>query len=157
MPLIENQSEWGILVMKTTEKLKGTVITGVVGEDVHIVGITVLGHALRKAGFNVVALGAQVPQEDFIGAAIETKADAILVSSLGGHAKELVQEFKDKCFEAGLGDIRLYIGGHLVIGETRWEDVEKLFKRLGFNRVYPPGVSMKQVVEDLESDLKGRN
>jgi methylaspartate mutase sigma subunit len=32
--------------------------------------------------------------------------------------------------------------------------VEKAFLEMGFNRVYPPGVSPRQVIEDLERDLK---
>jgi len=38
--------------------------------------------ALEEAGFEVIALGALTPAEDFVKAAIETAADAILVSSI---------------------------------------------------------------------------
>ena len=72
------------------EGTKGTLVTGVIGEDVHIIGIRIVEHALRRAGFKIVALGAQVSQEEFVEAAIETNADAILISSLGGHANILV-------------------------------------------------------------------
>jgi methylaspartate mutase sigma subunit len=66
---------------------KGTLVTGVIGEDVHIMGIRIVEHALRDAGFRIVSLGAQVSQEQYIEAAVETNADAILVSSLGGRRR----------------------------------------------------------------------
>ena len=143
--------------MEDSEKTKGTLVTGVIGNDVHISGIRILEYALKKAGFKIVSLGAMTPAEDFINAAIETKADAILISSLNGHARIMAQGFRDKCIEAGLQDIILYIGGMLVVGEDRfemkWEDVEGMFKDMGFNRVYPPGVLPGPVIADLETDL----
>lgn len=132
---------------------KGKLVTGVIGEDVHIVGIRILEHALRNAGYKIVALGAQTPPEEFIKAAQETAADAILVSSLSGHANVLVAGFRDKCNEAGLKDIVLYLGGQLIIGETPWPEVEKMYKDMGFDRVYPADVEIPQVIADLEADL----
>jgi len=44
----------------------------------------------------------------------------------------------------------------LVIGRATWEDVEKMFKDMGFNRVYPPSVLPPQVITDLEADLSLR-
>jgi methylaspartate mutase sigma subunit len=135
------------------EKPKATLVTGVIGDDVHITGIRILEHALRDAGFKVVSLGIQVSQEEYINAAIETKADAILVSSLTGHAAAMCTGLRDKCLEAGLKDIRLYIGGMLAIGDPKWEDTEKTFLELGFDRAYPPFTLPGPVVADLEADL----
>lgn len=138
--------------MSVDNKL-GTVVIGVIGEDVHIVGIKIMERALNDAGFKVNFLGAQVSPEEFIEAAVETNADAILISSFSGHAEILVQLFKDKCAEAGLGDVLLYIGGSLLLIEERWEEVEKKFKKLGFDRVYAPGSSPTRAVEDLKTDI----
>jgi len=135
---------------------KGILVTGVIGEDVHIIGIRVVEHAMREAGFKVISLGAQVSQEEFIKAAVETNADAILVSSLCGHASILVEGMRERCREAGLNDILLYLGGQLVIGEQPWEETEKFFKNLGFDRVYPPDVQLTKVIEDLEQDIRKR-
>ena len=139
--------------MGADNKSKGAVVTGVIGEDVHIVGIRIMEYALNDAGFKVNSLGAQVSQDEFINAALETNADAILISSFSGHAEALVRSFKDKCNEAGLDDIILYIGGSLLISEERWEQVERKFKELGFNRVYPPGSSPTKAIGDLETDI----
>jgi methylaspartate mutase sigma subunit len=132
---------------------KATLVTGVIGDDVHVTGIRVLEHALRKAGFTVVALGVQVSQQQFIEAAIESKADAILVSSLGGHAKLASEGLKQKCIEAGLKDIRLYIGGMLATSGSPWEETEKTFKEMGFDRVYPPFTMPAPILADLEADF----
>jgi methylaspartate mutase sigma subunit len=139
--------------MEATEMPKATLVTGVIGDDVHVTGIRVLEHALRKAGFKIVALGVQISQQEFVEAAIESKADAILVSSLGGHAKIASEGLREKCTEAGLKDIRLYIGGMLAAREVKWEDTEKTFKEMGFDRVYPPFTLPGPVIADLETDF----
>jgi methylaspartate mutase S subunit len=59
----------------------------VIGADVHAVGNKIIDFALREAGYNVINLGVMVSQEEYIQAAIETDADAILVSSLYGHGE----------------------------------------------------------------------
>jgi len=139
--------------LEDKQNWKATLVTGVIGEDVHIAGIRVLEYALRNAGFKIIGLGAQVPQEDFVSSALEAKADAILVSSLSGHANVLVLGLRQKCIEAGLQYIRLYLGGQLVIGESEWPDVEKMFREMGFDRVYPPDTQVSRVIEDLKTDL----
>jgi len=142
--------------MSDTSDSKGTLVTGVIGEDVHIIGIRIVEHALRNAGFRIVSLGAQVSQEQYIEAATETNADAILVSSLGGHASILVPGLREKCDEAGLNNILLYLGGQLIIGDMKWEDSVKMFKEMGFDRVYPPDIRLSQVMNDLETDCKAK-
>jgi len=142
--------------MSTENITKGTAVTGVIGEDVHVVGIRVIENALRDSGFKVHSLGAQVSQEEFIQAALETNADAILISSLSGHAEILVSSFRDKCVEAGLGDIILYIGGNLVLSEAQMENAGSIFKNLGFDGVYLPGTTPNQVVEDLTSAIAAK-
>lgn len=128
---------------------KKTIVTGVIGADVHAVGNKILTYALEQAGFNVVNLGVMVAQEEYIEAAIETKADAILVSSLYGHGEIDCNGLREKCNEAGLKDIPLLAGGNLVVGKQNFEDVEKRFTAMGFTKVYPPGTSMDTTISDL--------
>ena len=61
---------------------KKVLVIGVIGADVHAVGNKILYHAFTEAGFEVVNLGVMVSQEEYIAAAIESDADAIVVSSL---------------------------------------------------------------------------
>jgi methylaspartate mutase S subunit len=131
-------------------------VTGTVGVDAHVIGTKILSRALREAGFNVVELGAQTPPEEFIKAAQETDADAILMSSLYGMAELDLQGFKEKCIEAGLEDVILYIGGILGISRHDFKEDEEKFKKLGFDRVYPPDVDIQAAIEDLRRDLKAR-
>ena len=140
-------------------KSKGTIVIGVIGSDVHAIGIRILEEAFIEAGFNVVNIGVLSSQTDFINAAIETDADAILVSSLYGHGELDCRGFKEKCMEAGLDHVLLYIGGNLVIGKQAWEQTENIFINMGFDRVYPPGTLPDVAIRDLKHDLrlKGNN
>lgn len=140
--------------METENPIKGpTIVMGVIGADVHVVGNKILDYALRKANYNVVNLGIMVSQDEFIKAAIETDAKAILVSSLYGHAQIDCRGFRQRCIEAGLDNILLYLGGNLVVGYQNWEEVEKIFKDMGFNRVAPPGTTPEEVIRYLKDDL----
>ena len=135
---------------------KGTLVTGVIGSDTHIVGNRILSRALEDAGFTVVALGALTPASEFVDAALETDADAILVSSLYGQGELDCRGFRDLCREAGLDDILLYVGGYLVVGDQPWESVEERFLAMGFDRVFPPGTRPNDVTGPLAADIAER-
>ena len=95
-----------------------------------------------------------VSQEEFIEAAIESNADAILVSSLYGHGEIDCRGLRDRCEESGLRDILLYVGGNIVVGKQPFEDVKKRFENMGFDRVFPPGTEVETTIECLRKDLK---
>lgn len=132
------------------------LVTGVIGADTHIVGNRILSMALEEAGFEVIALGALTPSEDFVKAAIETAADAIMVSSLYGQGELDCRGFRDMCIEAGLEDILIYVGGNLVVGKQDWTDVERRFIEMGFDRAFPPNTRTDDVVEKLNADFAAR-
>ena len=133
--------------------MQKTVVLGVIGVDAHVVGNKIIAQALKDAGFNVVNIGTFVRPEDFIKAAIETNADAIMIGSLCGHGELDCQGFREKCIEAGKGNIHLVVGGNLVVGKQDWESVHERFLKMGFNRVYPPGIAIKTLVADLKKDM----
>lgn len=133
--------------------MKKTIVLGVIGSDCHAVGNKILDLAFTGAGFNVINIGVLSPQEDFINAAIETNANAILVSSLYGHGEIDCRGLREKCDEAGLNGILLYVGGNLVIGKQDFKEVEKKFKDMGFDRVYAPGTLPDTAIADLKCDL----
>ena len=130
-----------------------TIVTGVIGADVHAVGNKILAYALEDAGFNIVNLGVMVSQDEFIAAALETNADAIVVSSLYGHGEIDCNGLREKCDEAGLKNIPLLAGGNLVVGKQDFTDVEKRFMAMGFTRVYPPGTTIETTITDLNEIL----
>lgn len=130
-----------------------TVVLGVIGSDAHAVGNKILDKSLTDAGYNVVNIGVLSSQEDFINAAIETKAEALLVSSLYGQGELDVKGLREKCDEAGLKGIKLYVGGNIVVGKQNWDDVYKRFEAMGFDRIYKPGTSVDTTIHDLKEDL----
>ena len=132
---------------------KKKLVIGVIGADVHAVGIQILNHALEAAGFDVTNLGVMVSQEEYIAAAVETDADAILVSSLYGHGELDCRGLREKCSEAGLKDILLYVGGNIVVGKQPFNEVEARFKKMGFNRVFGPGTAPEETIKALKEDL----
>ena len=129
------------------------LVIGVIGADVHAVGNKILYHAFTDAGFEVINLGVMVSQEEYIAAAIESNADAIVVSSLYGQGELDCRGMREKCDEAGLEGILLYIGGNIVIGKQPFDEVEKRFKAMGFNRAFPPGTPPETTIEALKEDL----
>ncbi len=131
-----------------------TIIIGVIGADVHAVGNRIIEYVLKDAGFKVINLGVMVSQEEFIKAAIESDADAVWVSSLYGHGEIDCRGLREKCDEAGLVGIPLYVGGNLVVGKTPFEEVKAKFINMGFDRIYPPGCTLEEAINDLKSDLR---
>ena len=107
------------------QKEKKCLVIGVIGADVHAVGNKILYHAFTEAGFDVVNLGVMVSQEEYIAAAIEADADAIVISSLYGQGELDCRGMREKCEEAGLHNIPLLVGGNIVIGKQKFEDVEQ--------------------------------
>ena len=127
--------------------------------DMHNLGARVIRYALTEAGFNVINIGGRLTQEEFVQAAIETDANAILVSSSYGHAEFDAAGMREKCIEAGLGNILMYIGGNLTVaGQVQsLPEIEGRFKEMGFDRVYHGLVMPEQVISDLKADLKLRS
>jgi len=133
-----------------------TMVLGVIGADVHAVGNQILNFAFTQAGFNVVNLGVMVSQEEFIEAAIESGAQAIVVSSLYGHGELDCRGLRDKCDEAGLKGILLYVGGNIVVGKQPFEEVEKRFHAMGFDKVSGPATPPEVTIEALIKDFEAR-
>ncbi|SHH14633.1 methylaspartate mutase subunit S [Clostridium grantii] len=129
------------------------IVIGVIGADVHAVGNQILNHAFTEAGFEVTNLGVMVSQEEYIEAAIETDADAIIVSSLYGHGELDCRGLREKCVESGIENILLYAGGNLVVGKTDFNEVIEKYKKMGFDRIYAPGTLPEVTIADLKKDL----
>ncbi|HJV88157.1 MAG TPA: methylaspartate mutase subunit S [Noviherbaspirillum sp.] len=130
-----------------------TVVLGVIGADCHAVGNKIIDHVLTEQGIKVVNLGVMVSQDEFIDAAIETGAKAILVSSIYGHGEIDCNGFRGRCIERGLENIVLYVGGNLVIGKRAFSEIEEMFLEMGFDRVFPPTIDLIDVVKLLREDI----
>lgn len=130
-----------------------TIVIGVIGADVHAVGNRIIEYTLTREGYNVVNVGVLSSQEDFINAAVETNASLIIVSSLYGHGELDCKGMREKMIEAGIGDTLLYVGGNIVVGKQDFNLVEERFKAMGFDRVYPPGITIEDVLDTIKTDL----
>ncbi|WP_296746952.1 methylaspartate mutase subunit S [Mesorhizobium sp.] len=129
------------------------VVLGVIGADCHAVGNKILMNVIEQLGVSVVNLGVMVSQDEFIDAAIETGADAILVSSIYGHGEIDCMGLRERCIERGIGDILLYIGGNLIVGKRDFDSIEKQFKAMGFDRVFRAGDDLKMFVDMLKGEI----
>ena len=132
---------------------KKTIVIGVIGADAHAVGNKIIDLTLTNHGFKVVNLGVMVSQEEFIEAATETNADAILVSSLYGHGEIDCMGLRQKCDEAGLVGLPLFVRGNLVLGKQEFEDVKQRFLNMGFDFVYPPSTPIENTIVDIKKTL----
>jgi len=130
-----------------------TIVIGVIGADVHAVGNRIIEFVLKNEGYNVVNIGVLSSQEDFIHAAIETKADMILVSSLYGHGEIDCRGMREKCVEAGIGKIPMFVGGNIVVGKQNFDEVHERFLKMGFNNAYPPGTPIEKTLDDIKEAL----
>lgn len=136
-----------------TECSEKRVVIGVVGHDIHAVANRVLAVVLEDAGFSVHNLRTNNSIEDFVDAALEVEADAILISSLNGEGYNWCSGFRAQLEEAGFGDILLYIGGNLVVGEADESAVISRFKSWGFDRVFYGPTDLNEVINLLKDDL----
>ena len=94
------------------------VVAGTVGEDEHSVGlreiIDIKHGGIEKWGIGVEYLGTSVPIEKFVDAAIETNADAILISAIISHDDIHYRNMKkihDYAVEKGVRDKLILIAG----------------------------------------------
>lgn len=101
------------------------VVAATVGEDEHSVGlreiIDIKHGGIEKYGIDVVYLGTSCPVEKLIDAAIETKAQVILMSTIithnDVHTKNM-QKINDLCVEKGVRDkFIICCGGTQVTNE----------------------------------------
>jgi methylaspartate mutase sigma subunit len=95
-------------------------------------------------------------QKDFINAALEVNADAILLSSMYGMGLLDCEGFRRKCIEAGLDDIILYVGGTVAAPlelERNWPDIERRFREIRFNRLFKNTCTATDAVATLKADL----
>lgn len=129
-----------------------TVILGVIGSDAHVVGITILEQALSAAGFDVVNLGVQTSQADYVEAALAHDADAVLVSSLYGHAEQDCRGLHERFAEADLDPVT-YVGGNLAVGQDAVDEIRERFRSMGFDRVFGPEEGAREAIAALERDL----
>tara|TARA_R110001592_G_scaffold70723_3_gene216504 strand:- start:7893 stop:8363 length:471 start_codon:yes stop_codon:yes gene_type:complete len=112
------------------------VITGVVGNDIHVVANRLIELSLNARGYEVFNLGVNTYLEEFFDAVVETGAEILLISSLNGEAEGWSREVKLlKAKYKNLDNLIMMIGGNLVVGTGSAEDIVPRYKNYGFDIV----------------------
>lgn len=133
------------------------VVTGVVGNDIHVVANRLIDLSLQARGYEVFNLGVNTYLEEFFDAVIETGAEVLLISSLNGEAEGWGREVQRlKANYKKLDDVIMMIGGNLVVGSGNAEDIIPRYKGYGFDIVCHQ-VDLNTGLDYLEDMLKERN
>ncbi len=131
------------------------VVTGVVGNDIHVVANRLIDISLLARGFEVFNLGVNTYLEEFIDAVVETQADVLLISSLNGEAEGWCRELQFLRAEYDLKDVVFVIGGNLSVGEGNAEEIVPKYKSYGFDLVFHQ-VDLNESLDTLEKFLQER-
>lgn len=112
------------------------VVTGVVGNDIHVVANRLIDLSLRARGYEVFNLGVNTHLEEFFDAVVETGAEVLMISSLNGEAEGWGREVKLlKSKYKSLDDVIMMIGGNLVVGSGDTDEIVARYKNYGFDLV----------------------
>jgi methylmalonyl-CoA mutase cobalamin-binding domain/chain len=122
------------------------VVLAKVGLDGHDRGIKVVARALRDAGMHVIYAGLWQAPEAVVRAVADEDADWLGLSLLSGAHMTLVPRVLELLRQAGLGHVRVLVGG--IIPEP---DVPRLLE-MGVARVFGPGTALDDIVAFLRRD-----
>ena len=104
------------------EDTAGKVIIGTVDEDIHNIGKNILITMLKANGFDVVDLGVEIPNEDFVEAVKEKDPDILGMSALMTMTMDHQEEVIDLLEEEGVRDqVKVMVGGAPTSEEWRDE------------------------------------
>ncbi len=133
------------------------VVTGVVGNDIHVVANRLIELSLHARGFEVFNLGVNTYLEEFFDAVVETDANILLISSLNGEAEGWSREIKIlKSKYKNLDNLVMVIGGNLVVGSADAQTIVPKYKNYGFDLVFHQ-VDLNIGLDTLEEFLKERD
>jgi len=131
------------------------VVTGVVGNDIHVVANRLIDISLEERGFEVFNLGVNTYLEEFMDAVIETDADVLLISSLNGEAEGWCRDLQILKSQYDFRDVVFMIGGNLGVGEMDPAQLVPKFQNYGFDLVFHQ-VDLNEGLDRLEAFLEAR-
>ncbi len=119
------------------------ILLAKLGMDTHTVGVTVIAHALREAGMEVIFTGLKQTPAMVAAAAIQEDVDVVGISTLSaGHTRSLPQ-LAQLLREAGAGDKLLLAGGVIP------EEDRPLLEQAGVDRIFTMGSDTREIVDYL--------
>jgi len=131
------------------------VVTGVVGNDIHVVANRLIDISLEERGFEVFNLGVNTYLEEFMDAVIETDADVLLISSLNGEAEGWCRDLQILKSQYDFKNVAFMIGGNLAVGEMDPAELIPKFQNYGFDLVFHQ-TDLNEGLDQLEIFLKTR-
>jgi len=124
------------------------VLIAKLGLDTHWRGAIVVAYMLRNAGMDVIYLGNAMP-DDIIEAAIDEDPDVIGVSSLGGAHISLGKEVIELAKRMGIYESKVFVIGGVIPPED-----EKKLIELGYDAVFGPGATEKEILTVINQKLR---
>jgi methylmalonyl-CoA mutase C-terminal domain/subunit len=119
------------------------ILLAKLGLDTHTVGITVVAHALREAGMEVIFAGLKQTPEMVVSAAIQEDVDVVGISSLSaGHTRSLPRLAR-LLRERGGADKLLIVGGVIP------EEDRPLLEQAGVARIFTMGTDTREIARYL--------
>jgi len=129
--------------MTNTHQRPLRILLANLGMDTHTVGITIIAHALREAGMEVIFTGLKQTPEMVAAAAIQEDVDVVGISTLSaGHTRNL-PKLARLLREAGAGDKLLLAGGVIP------EEDRPLLEEAGVDRTFTMGSDTRDIVAYL--------
>jgi len=121
------------------------VLLAKLGMDTHTVGVTIIGHALREAGMEVIFTGLKQTPEMVCSAAIQEDVDVVGISTLSaGHTRSL-PKLARLLREAGAEDKLLVAGGVIP------EEDKPVLEAAGVDRIFTMGSDTRDIVAYLNA------
>jgi methylaspartate mutase sigma subunit len=131
------------------------IVTGVVGNDIHVVANRLIDISLEDRGFEVFNLGVNTYLEEFIDAVVETDAKVLLISSLNGEAEGWCRNLPELKSRYELEDVIFAIGGNLSVGEATTHEIIPKFESYGFDLVFHQ-VDLIEGLDRIEAYIQKR-
>ena len=130
-------------------EFKGKIVLGTVRGDLHDVGKNLVSMIFRGAGFRVIDLGIDIPEERFVRAVEENRADILGLSALLTMTLPMMKTTIDTIEEAGLREsVIIMVGGAPV--------TQRFADEIGANGYAPDAVTAVERARELMSTRQRR-
>jgi methylmalonyl-CoA mutase C-terminal domain/subunit len=127
------------------------VLLAKLGLDTHTVGVTVIAHALRDAGMEVIFTGLKQSAATVAATAVQEDVDVVGVSSLSAAHMRHIPELARLLREQGAGDKLLIVGGVVP------EEDQAALHAAGVARIFTMGASTQDIVDYLNEWRRTRD